>query len=430
MSGAIHIRGGRLVDPSQNLDREADLFIRDGRMAGIGTAPPGFEAQRTINAAGRVVCPGLIDLQSRLREPGQEHKGTIASETAAAAASGITTLCCPPDTDPVIDNPAVAEQILYRAGKAGNSRVLPLGALTARLAGEHLAEMLALQESGCIAVSNASRPVHNTLVMRRALEYAATLGLTVFINSEDPWLGGHGCLHEGQVSTRLGLPGIPECAEVIGISRDLILVERTGVRAHFSRLSTARAVEMVAAARARGLPVTCDVTAHQLFLTEMDIGVFDSLCHVRPPLRTFRDRDGLRAALADGVITSVCSDHQPHDPDAKLAPFSDTEPGISALETLLPLLLRLADEKVLPRSDALARLTIGPAEVLGNGLGTLALDAPADVCIFDPEAWWQVSEETLVSRGKNTPLLGWELKGRVTHTLLEGRIVFERQDNH
>ncbi len=426
MSQATLIRGGRIIDPSQGLDSVTDLFIRDGRIAGIGEAPPGFEAERTLDAKGRIVCPGLVDLQARLREPGQEHKGTIASETAAAAAGGITTLCCPPDTDPVIDNPAIAEQIRYRAGKAGLSRVLPLGALTAQLAGEHLAEMLALKESGCIAVTNASRPVANTLVLRRALEYAATLGLTVFISSEDPWLGGSGCLHEGQVSTRLGLPGIPECAEVIGVSRDLILIEKTGVRAHFNRLSTARAVEMVAEARARGLPVTCDVTAHQLFLTEMDVGVFDSLCHVRPPLRTFRDRDGLRAALADGVITAVCSDHQPHDPDAKLAPFAETEPGISALDTLLPLVLRLAEERVLPLGEALARLTSGPASVLGTGLGTLQAGHSADVCIFDPEDWWQVGEETLVSRGKNTPLIGWELKGRVSQTLLEGRIVFER----
>lgn len=427
MRGAVLIRGGRLIDPSQALDSRADLYLQDGRILAVGEAPAGFEADRVIDATGRVVCPGLIDLQARLREPGQEHKGTIASETAAAAAGGITTLCCPPDTDPVIDSPAVSEQILRRAGRAGFSRVLPIGALTEGLEGEHLAEMLALKESGCVAVSNASRPIANTLVMRRALEYAATLGLTVFFNSEDPWLGGSGCLHEGQVSTRLGLPGVPACAEVIGVARDLILIEQTGVRAHFNRLSSARAVEMIAEARARGLPVTCDVTAHHLFLTEMDVGIFDSLCHVRPPLRTLRDRDGLRAALADGVITAICSDHQPHDRDAKLAPFAATEPGISALDTLLPLILRLADEKVLPLMEALAKVTSGPAAILDRGFASLREGAPADICIYDPEAWWQVEEATLVSRGKNTPLLGWELKGRVTHTLLEGRIVFERE---
>lgn len=421
----ILIRGGRLIDPSRDNDAVTDLAITDGLVTAVGSIPGDFVADRTIDATDRLVLPGLVDLQARLREPGYEHKGTIASETAAAAAGGVTTLCCPPDSNPVLDNPAVAELIRHRAEEAGQCRVLPIGALTRGLAGEHLSEMRALREAGCVAVSNSPQPVANTLVMRRALEYAATLGLTVLFDSEDPWLGA-GCMHEGQVSTRLGLPGVPECAEVIGVARDLVLIQQTGVRAHFSRLSSARAVELVAEAKQRGLPVTCDVSAHQLFLTELDVEPYNALCHVRPPLRTQRDRDALRAAVAEGVITAICSDHQPHDRDAKLAPFAATEPGIAGVETLLPLVLRLVEEGVMPLGQAIARVTQGPAAVLQRPFGSLQAGVPADICIVDPEQWWNVSEQALLSRGKNTPFLGWELKGRVTHTLFEGRVVFER----
>lgn len=418
----IIIRNGRLIDPASGRDEQADLTIQDGKIAAIGAASAAG-ADLEIDAAGQWVLPGLVDLHARLREPGQEHKGTIASETAAAARAGVTTLCCPPDTDPVTDTEAVAEHIRKRAAAVGRARVLPLGALTQGLAGEHLAEMAGLRDAGCIAVSNARRPVANTQVMRRALEYAATLGLTVFLYPEDPWLAG-GCVHEGPVSARLGLPGIPEAAEVIGLARDLELVARTGVRAHFCQLSTARAVEMIGDARARGLPVTADVSAHQLFLTEIDVGQFDSRYHLLPPLRSQRDMEGLRRGVASGAISAICSDHQPHDPDAKLAPFAATEPGASTLETLLPLVVRLAGEGVLPLRDALAAVTSGPAEVIGIDAGTLAEGAAADLCLFDPEALWTVSEDSLVSQGKNSPFLGWELKGRVTHTLLGGKPAF------
>ncbi|HEY9147776.1 MAG TPA: dihydroorotase, partial [Gammaproteobacteria bacterium] len=407
------IRGGRIIDPANQIDRVADLYLDQGRIVAIGTAPQGFDEDEVIDAAGQIVCPGIVDLQARLREPGQKHKGSIASETAAAAAAGVTTLCCPPDTQPVIDTPAVAEQIRRRAAAAGLANVLPIGALTQGLEGEQLAAMQALSSAGCVVMGNARRAIHSTLIQRRALEYAATLGLTVFISAEDPWLGADGCAHEGAVSTRLGLPGIPECAEVIALGRDLMLVEQTGIRAHFGQLSSARSVAMIAEARAKGLPVSADVSAHQLFLTEMDISDYNSLCHVRPPLRTQRDRDGLRQALGSGVISAICSDHQPHDRDAKLAPFAVTEPGISALETLLPLTLRLVDEGVIGLSEAIARLTWQPAEILGVEAGRLSIGSPADICIFDPQQQWSVSEESLVSAGKNTPFLGWELRGRV-----------------
>jgi dihydroorotase len=421
----ITIHGGRFIDPANNIDALHDVHIVGGHIAAIGTAPEGFHPEQTIDAHDHIVCPGLIDLQARLREPGQKHKGTIASESRAAASAGITTLCCPPDTHPIIDTPAVAEQIRHRAAEAGLARVLPIGALTQGLQGEQLSSMQALQNAGCIVMGNARHAIANTLVQRRALEYASTLGLTVFFNSEDPWLAADGCIHEGALSIRLGLAGIPECAEVIAVGRDLMLVEQTGVRAHFGQLSSARAVEMIADARAKGLPVSADVSAHQLFLTEMDVAEFNSLCHVRPPLRSQRDRDGLRAALADGAISAICSDHQPHDRDAKLAPFAATEPGISALETLLPLTLRLVEEGVLEVADAIACLTSKPARILGIKSGQLSVGAVADICIFDPKHHWRLDEAQIISRGKNTPFLGWELSGKVSHTLLEGRIVYQ-----
>jgi dihydroorotase len=419
------IRNGRLIDPANRFDAVTDIYIEQGRITAIGKAPAGFKTEEKIDAGGKWILPGLVDLQARLREPGQKHKGTIASESAAAAAAGITTLCCPPDTNPVIDSPAVAAQIAHRATSAGVARVLPIGALTQGLAGEQLASLQALHTAGCLVMSNAHRPITSTLVQRRAFEYASTLGMTIFINAEDPWLAADGCIHEGPISTRLGLAGIPECAEVIAVARDLMLIEQTGVHAHFSQLSSARAMEYIAEAKAKGLPVSADVSAHQLYLTEMDVDGFNSQCHVRPPLRSQRDRDGLRQAVADGVISAICSDHQPHDRDAKLAPFAATEPGISALETLLPLTLRLVDEGVLSLSNAVARLTTGPADILGIDAGHLACGALADLCIIDPAHTWDVSEETLLSAGKNTPFLGWEMRGRVTHTLLGGRLVHQ-----
>ncbi len=420
------IQNGRLIDPTQTLDTIGDLYIADGRILGHKTKPEGFEADQRIDAEGRIVIPGLIDLSARLREPGQEHKGTIASETRAAAAGGITTLCVPPDTNPIIETPAVAELITRHANDAGFARVLPLGALTTGLKGKQLAEMALLHLQGkCVAVSNACHPVTQTRVMRRAMEYAASCDLPVFLHAEDPSLSKGGCAHEGMISTRLGLPGVPEAAETVAVARELMLIEQTGVRAHFYHLSTAHSVQMIARAKHDGLPVTMGVTPHHLHLTEMDIGFFNSQCHVLPPLRTQRDQESLRAGLANGCISAISSDHQPHDADAKLAPFADTEPGISGLETLLSLALRLVKEGLMPMSEMVAKLTCEPARILNLAdSGTLAIGARADVCIFDPEQHWTVIPEQLVSVGKNTPFAGWELTGKVTHTLLEGKLVY------
>mgnify|MGYP001813309022 FL=1 len=424
----IHIRGGRVIDPASELDGQLDVFVADGRITAVGAAPDGFTADHIIDATGRVVCPGLVDLCARLREPGQEHKATIASESAAAASGGITTLCCPPDTRPVVETPADIELIRLRAEAAGKTRVVTLGALTRGLRGEQLSEMAALQQAGCVGVSNAMQPLANTLVQRRALEYAATFNLTVFLYANDHWLTSDGCAHEGKVATRLGLPGIPEAAETAAVARDLALIEQTGVRAHFCRLTTARAVRMVARARYDGLPVTADAAMPYLYLTEIDISDFDTRCHVIPPLRTVEDRQGLRDALQRGTLNAVCSDHQPHEPDAKQGPFPSTEPGISGLETLLPLGLRLVDESVTDLSNMLRSLTSSPAGILGLPCGTLASDSIADICIFDPELTWQLDAHNMLSNGQNTPFLDWEMKGRVTHTLLAGRLVYTLEE--
>ncbi len=422
----IAIRGGRLIDPAYQIDAILDLFIAAGRIAGIGPAPDGFVAEQTLDARDRIVCPGLIDLCARLREPGQEHKATIASETRAAAGGGVTTLICPPDTDPVIDEPAVVELIRRRAEAADHARVLTLGALTHRLRGERLAEMAALKDAGCVGVSDGGRPIANTLVLRRALEYAATFDLTVFLTPFDPVLGP-GCAHEGQVATRLGLPGIPAAAEAGVIARDLELVRDIGVRVHFGRLSSARAVALVARAQAEGLPVSADVAVHHLHLTEIDLAGFDSLCHVRPPLRGLRDQDALRTGLAQGILGALCSDHQPHEPDAKQAPFGDTEPGISGLDTLLALSLRLVQDGIVSLPTLIERLTWGPARILGLDSGHLGPGALADICIFDPNAHWLLETTLMRSRGQNSPFLGWELSGAVTHTLLAGRVAYVRE---
>jgi dihydroorotase len=424
---SLAIKGGRLVDPANGVDAKRDLYIDNkGFVAGVGEAPKGFKAARTIDASNKIVCPGLIDLRARTREPGLEYKATIESETSAAVAAGITTLCCPPDTHPVIDTPAMAQMIQSRAWRFGRAFIHPLGALTQNLEGQRLTDMESLDEAGCVGFTNGLTPITDTQVMRRAMEYAASFDLTVFLHALDPWLAAHGCVHEGEVATRLGLPGIPEAAETAALARDLALIEQTGVRAHFCGLTSARAVAMITEARKRGLAVTADVAAHSLHLTEHDIGEFDTRCRVIPPLRGRRDREALRKAVKSGVIGAICSDHQPHEPDAKLAPFCEAEPGISGLETLLPLAFALVADETLEMREAIAALTSGPAAILGIESGHLGVGATADVCLFDPKARWTLTESDFVSRGRNSPFLGRELTGRVTHTLVGGKLVFER----
>ena len=423
----IHIKNGRLLDPANKLDSKKDLYISDGIISGVGKKPDGFKSDLDIEAKNKIVLPGLVDLCARLREPGQEHKATFQSELRAANSSGITSISCPPDTIPVIDTTAVVELIHQRTRELYRANVYPLAAMTLGLQGEHLAEMHTLKEAGCIGVSNALAPISNTEVLRRSFEYAHSCDMTVFFYAEDEALKNDGTAHEGPLSTRLGLPPIPETAETVALSRALLLVEQTKVKAHFCRLSTARAVSMIKAAQKQGLPVTADVGICNLHLTEMDIAEYNSNCHLQPPLRSERDRQGLIQGINDGVITAVCSDHQPHDADAKAAPFSQTETGASTIELLLPLMLHLSNRKEIKLDKAIALLTSQAAGILGIDKGSLTIGKDADLCILDPNLHQRVDKEQLLSAGKNTPFQGWELQGLVTQTLLNGKVVFNRE---
>ncbi|EIC20011.1 dihydroorotase [Thiorhodovibrio frisius] len=421
----LSILGAHVIDPASRFDQVADLHLADGRVLAIGQKPADFQPEELIDASGLLAIPGLVDLCARLRQPGLEQKATIRSETRAAASAGITTLCCPPDTLPVVDTPAVAQLIRQTAEQHGFARVLPAGSLTQDLAGEQISEMAALARAGCPVLSHADRPIRSARVQRRALEYAATFDLTCFLHPANASLSEGGLVHEGRISTRLGLPGIPAAAETVAVARDLALAEQTGARIHFRGLSTARATEMLAEARARGVQVTADVSAHQLFLTEDDIGTFDANALVLPPLRTEADRQALRAAVASGVISAICSDHQPHEADAKLDTFPQAAPGISALETLLPLTLRLADEGLLPMTSALACVTCHAADILGLPHGRLQPGAPADLCLLAPNEHWTLTAERMHSQGKNTPFLGQSMHGAVRLTLLGGQPAFD-----
>lgn len=421
----IHIKNGRLVDPANGIDAQQDVYIAAGRIAAVAAAPEGFVANRVIDAAGLVVCPGLIDLSARLREPGFEYKATLESEMAAAAAGGVTSLACPPDTDPPLDEPGLVEMLKHRARHPNFAHVYPVGALTLGLAGERLTEMAELHEAGCIAFGQANMPVVDTQVLMRALQYAATFDYPVWLQAQDPFLGKDGVAHDGEVTTRLGLSGMPVSAETIAIATILQLARDTGVRVHLTRISSAAALEMIAAARSSGIAVTCDVSINHLHLSDQDIGYFNPHAHLVPPLRAGRDRDALRRGLADGTINALCSDHTPVDDDAKQVPFSEAEPGATGLELLLPLTLKWAAEMRLPLGTALARITTDSARILGLPAGTLTVGAAADVCVFDPHGSLRVTRDKLKSQGKNTPFLGMELPGRVRYTLLDGHVAYE-----
>lgn len=420
----ILIQGGRVIDPSSGTDEVADLYIQQGKIAGLNTQPEGFQADQTIDASGQVVCPGLIDICAHAREPGPAQKGSINSESAAAVAGGITTFITPPTTSPVVDSSAVAELIKDRCTEAGRMAIHAMGALTKGLEGELLAPMAALASSGCIAFTNARQPIADSLVLLRCLEYAATHDLLVVFQAQDTALSAGGSMHDGSTCTRLGLNGIPEAAETIEVARCLLLVEQTGVRAHFGQLSCDRSVRMITEAQERGLPVTADVAIQNLLMTDENVNGFHSEFHLIPPLRSQLDRAGLIQGVISGAIQAICSDHQPHERAAKEAPFADTEPGMIGLQTLLPLSLILVEQNMLELPQLVEKLTSAPANILGLDAGTLTKGAQADICIFDPQAEWQLTTENSLSRGQNTPFMDYPLKGKVTHTLHKGEVVY------
>ncbi len=431
----VLIENGRLVDPASGLDAPGDLAIAGGRIVAVGGAPADFAPDRVVDAAGCVVAPGLVDLAARLREPGHEHEGMLESELHAAAAGGVTSLVCPPDTDPVLDEPGLVEMLKFRARKLSRCRVFPLGALTRGLAGEVLTEMAELTEAGCIGFSQADVGVRDTQVLQRALQYASTFGYTVWLRPQDPWLGT-GVAGRGPVATRLGLAGVPVSAETIALHTTFDLMRETGARVHLCRLSSAAGVELVRAAKAEGLPVTADVSINSLHLTDIDIGYFNPAMRLVPPLRQQRDRDALRAGLADGTLDALVSDHTPVSAEEKTLPFAEAEPGATGLELLLSLALHWGEASGAGLVRALAVITHEPVRVLGDALGSLAASAGrlivggvADVCVFDPAARWTVQPSQLVSQGRHTPFAfetsSMELPARVRCTLVAGQVAYQ-----
>jgi dihydroorotase len=425
------IRGGRVIDPASGLDKTCDIAIASGRIVAIDRTTADFAPDRTIDASGCIVMPGLVDLSMRLREPGHEHEGMLESEMAAAVAGGVTSLVCPPDTDPVLDEPGLVEMLKSRAEKLHQARVFPLGALTRGLAGEVLTEMVELTEAGCVGFSQAEVPLGNIQVLQRALQYASTFGLTVHLRPQDRDLG-KGVAASGPLATRMGLSGVPVAAETIALHTIFELLKSTDARVHLARISSAAGIELVRQARAAGLKVSCDVSINSLHLTDQDIGYFDSRARVNPPLRQQRDRDALRAALADGTVGALVSDHTPVDADAKTLPFAEAEPGATGVELLLSLALKWGEEQGVPLAKALATVSSEPAALLGAALGTLQASigqlvegGVADVCVFDPQARWTVSDETLRSQGKHTAFTGYELPGRVRFTMVGGHLAYE-----
>jgi len=434
----IEIKNGRLIDPATNRNENASLYIADGVVVGMGgeasmsdgseastgAALRDFTPDKVIDASGKIVCPGLVDLCARLREPGFEYRATLESEMRAAVAGGVTSLVCPPDTDPALDEPGLVEMLKRRATMANLARVYPLGALTLGLKGEKLAEMTELHEAGCVGFFQADHPIRDTMVLYRALQYAATFGYTVWLRPQEAYLAADGIAHDGEVSTRLGLAGIPVSAETVAIATITTLMRETGAKVHLARISSAAGVELVRLAKSAGLPLSCDVGIHHLLLTDRDIGYFDSQYRFTPPLRSPTDRDALSRAVIDGTIDAICSDHTPHDDDAKHVPFGEAEAGATALETLLSLTLKWADNQQVPLPLALKKITSDPARVVDLKAGQFLRGAAADVCIFNPQSFWVITAKTLMSQGKNTPYLGRELQGKVTHTLVNGQLVF------
>ena len=427
----ILIKNGRVINPASGFDAMADVAIAAGRIVSIGDVPADFAPNKTIDASGCVVAPGLVDLSVRLREPGHEHEGMLESELAAAVAGGVTSLVCPPDTDPVLDEPGLVEMLKFRAEKLHQSRVFPLGALTRGLRGTALTPMVQLTEAGCVGFSQAEVPLEDTQVLQRALQYAASFGFTVWLRPQDMHLG-KGVAASGALATRLGLPGVPVAAETIALHTIFELMRATGARVHLCRISSAAGLALVARAKADGLHVSCDVSINSLHLTDTDIGYFDSRMRLDPPLRQQRDRDALRQGLLDGTVDALVSDHSPVDEDAKTLPFAEAEPGATGLELLLGLACKWGDDSGAGLLRALAVLTSEPARVLGSSLGTLQASAgqlikggAADVCVFNPNQSWTVEPSALRSQGKHTPFSGYELPVRVRWTVVGGQLAYE-----
>jgi dihydroorotase len=418
------IQGGHVIDPGR-VNGVADVLIENGTISAVGPALTAPAGATVIQAKGQLVLPGFVDLHVHFREPGFEYKETIQSGTAAAVAGGFTTVCAMPNTNPVNDNQAVTEFMLERAKAAGNAHLYPIGAITKKSEGKELAEIGDLRRAGCVAISDDGKPVMNSLVMRRAMEYARAFDVPVVDHCEDLHLSEGGCMNEGLVSTELGLPGIPSAAEDVMVARNVSLAELTGALLHLAHISTAGSVRMVREAKARGLKVTAEACPHHFTLTEELTRGYNTHAKMNPPLRTMQDVQAIKEGLRDGTIDVIATDHAPHATQEKQQEFTEAPFGIVGLETALSLTLALVDEGVLTLESAVDKLATAPAKAFSLNAGTLAVGAPADVAIVDPNREWQVDPSRFRSKSRNTPFAGWKVKGRVTTTIVSGRVVFE-----
>ena len=420
----ILIKDGHVIDPGR-WNGPADVLIENGAIAAVS---PGLSAPKTatlVQAKGQLVLPGFIDLHVHFREPGFEYKETVQTGTASAVAGGFTSVCCMPNTNPVNDNQSITELILERAKSAGNAHVFPIGAITKGSEGKELAEIGDLRRAGCVAISDDGRPVMNSLVMRRAMEYARAFDIPVVDHCEDLHLSEGGCMNEGLVSTELGLPGIPAAAEDVMVARNISLAELTGARLHLAHISTAGSVRLVREAKSRGLHVTAEACPHHFTLTEEVARGYNTHAKMNPPLRTWQDVQAIKEGLRDGTIDVIATDHAPHAAQEKQLEFTEAPFGIVGLETALPLTFGLVDEGVLSLEAAVSKLTSQPAKAFGLSKGTLAVGADADVVLVDPQAQWEIDPSRFRSRSRNTPFAGWKVKGQVTTTIVNGRLVFE-----
>jgi dihydroorotase len=426
-SRPILFSGARLIDPATGRDSPGDLLVIEGRIAavGAGLADKGLpEGTERVLGSGLCLAPGLVDLRVQLREPGEEHKETIASAGVAAAAGGVTSMAALPNTDPVIDDVAGLEFVARRAREMRKVKVYAYAGVTKGLAGKDLTEMGLLAESGAVAFTDGLNAVADARVMRRALSYARTFGALIVQHPEEPALAANGQMNEGELATRLGLAGIPPAAEAIMIERDLRIVALTGGRYHVAHVSTAEGIEAIRAAKARGLAVTCDTAPPYFALNELAVGDYRTFAKLSPPLRSEQDRVAVAEAVADGTIDCIASDHAPHDQDSKRVPFAQAAPGVIGLETLLPVSLELVHKRMLSMVELFRRLALAPADLLGLPQGRLAVGAPADLVLFDPDRAWVVDEDRFLSKSKNSPFGGRPVQGRVLRTLVDGRTVF------
>ena len=421
------IKGGRVIDPAQQLDAVLDVLVENGviKAVGQGLAVPADTA--TVDAAGCYVTPGLIDMHVHLRDPGQEYKEDIVSGTRAAVTGGFTSVCCMPNTKPVIDNKAVASYIIAKAKAEGFCNVFPVGTITQGMGGERMSEMGELKETGCVAVSDDGKPVRNAELMRRALQYAQGIGILVISHAEELELVGEGTMNEGFTSTELGLKGIPRVAEELATAREVLLAEYTGAPVHIAHVSTAGAVRIIREGKARGVQVSCETAPHYFTMTDAAVRGYNTNAKMNPPLREAADVAAIKAGLQDGTIDCIATDHAPHHLDDKDVEFNEAMNGIIGLETSLPLALRLVAEGVLTLPQLVEKMALNPARLLGLGRGTLQPGAPADITVIDPDLQWTVTAEGLLSKSKNSPFLGQAMQGGARCTVVGGKVVYQRE---